>query len=163
MKAYQTPEIEIVFFEVEDIISTSGKTVIDDITQYQKQYQAKNILTKNEWHEYKKLRVIAEEKGLQICPKVRLLDIIEPRKGEKDYKSLLNKVQSKHIDFLICDKDLHILAVLELDDNSHEQKSRQKRDEFVDLILTSVGYKVIRTHSITDETLNCLFQPAEKT
>lgn len=127
---------------------------------YSKSYQAKYLLTKNEWYELKKLQKIAAEKGLVICPKVRLLDIIEPRKGEKDYKSLFYKVQAKHVDFLICDQSMHIKAVLELDDNSHNQKDRQSRDTFVDQILTSVGYKVIRTHSITETTLDGLTEPA---
>lgn len=130
-------------------------------TDYSKSYQAKYLLTKNEWYEHKKLQNYAAEKGLVICPKVRLLDIIEPRKNEKNYKSLLYKVQAKHVDFLICDQTMHIKAVLELDDNSHNQKDRQSRDAFVDQILTSVGYKVIRTHSITKNTLDCLAEPKE--
>lgn len=120
---------------------------------YSKSYQAKYLLTRNEWHEYKKLRQYAEAKGLQVCPKVRLLDIIEPRRGEGNYKSLLFKIQSKHVDFLICDQDLHIKAIVELDDNSHDSKDRQERDEFVNTILTSVGYKVIHTKGITEDTL----------
>ena len=52
------------------------------ITEYKGHYQAKNILTQNEWHEYKKLKGYAKAYGLQICPKVRLLDIVEPRTGD---------------------------------------------------------------------------------
>ena len=126
---------------------------------YSQSYQAKYLLTKNEWHEHRKLQKLAADRGLVICPKVRLLDIIEPRKGEKDYKALFYKVQAKHVDFLICDQSMHIKAVLELDDNSHDQKDRQARDTFVDQILTSVGYKVIRTHSITETTLDSLIEP----
>lgn len=140
----------------------AGEPTIEGDTQqkdYSQCYQAKYLLTKNEWHEHKNLQKFAAERGLVICPKVRLLDIIEPRSGEKDYRSLLAKVQSKHIDFLICDKNLHIKAILELDDNSHNQKDRQDRDAFVDQILTSVGYKVIRTHSITETTLDGLIEP----
>ena len=120
---------------------------------YSQAYQAKYLLTRNEWHEYKKLKQFAEAKGLQVCPKVRLLDIIEPRRGEGNYRSLLMKVQSKHVDFLITDQDLRIKAVIELDDNSHNTKDRQERDEFVDTILTGVGYKVIHTKAITEDTL----------
>lgn len=119
-----------------------------------KNYQVKYLLTKNEWYEHKKPQKFANEKGLVVCPKVRLLDIIEPRRGENNYKSLMYKVHSKHIDFLICDQAMHIKAVIELGDNSHNQKDRQNRDAFVDQILTSVGYKVIRTHSITEDTLS---------
>lgn len=139
--------------------TTEGETLPKD---YSKSYQAKYLLTKNEWYEHKKLQKLAAEKGLVICPKVRLLDIIEPRKGEKDYKSLFYKVQAKHVDFLICDQSMHIKAVLELDDSSHNQKGRQSRDTFVDQILTSVGYKVIRTHSITEHTLDGLTEPKQE-
>lgn len=123
---------------------------------YSKCYQAKYVLTRNEWYEYRKLKEYAEKMNLQVCPKVRLLDIIEPRRGASNYMSLLGKVQSKHIDFLICDQNLHIKAILELDDNSHNSADRQERDHFVDEILTSVGYKVIRTRSITEDTLKPL-------
>lgn len=120
---------------------------------YSQAYQAKYLLTRNEWHEYKKLKEYATAKGLQVCPKVRLLDIIEPRKGE-NYMTLLRKIQSKHVDFVLTDEDLHIKAIVELDDNSHNAKSRQERDQFVDQILTSVGYKVIHTKGITETTLS---------
>ena len=119
---------------------------------FSKSYQAKYLLTRNEWYEYKKLKPMADSRGLVICPKVRLLDIIEPRKGE-NYRSLMGRIQSKHVDFVLCDQDLHIKAILELDDSSHDRKDRQERDQFVDQILTGAGYKVIHTRSITEDTL----------
>lgn len=120
---------------------------------YSTSYQAKYLLTKNEWHEYRKLKQFAEAKNLQICPKVRLLDILEPRRGVQNYKSLFYKIQAKHVDFVVCDQNLYIKAIIELDDNSHNQADRQERDQFVDQILTSVGYKVIHTRAVTEETL----------
>lgn len=123
---------------------------------YSKAYQPKYLLTRNEWHEYKKLKELAAGKGLQICPKVRLLDIVEPRKDQKNYKSLFFKIQAKHVDFVITDQDLHIKAIIELDDGSHDTQARQERDNFVNQILTACGYKVIRTRSITVETIENL-------
>ena len=125
-------------------------------------YQRKYLLTKNEWYAYKKLQSLAASMGLVVSPKVRLLDILEPRKGEKDYKSLFWKIQAKHIDFLICDQDLHIKAIVELDDSSHERQDRKDRDTFVDEILQDVGYTVIRTKGITETTLDVL-KPAPAT
>ena len=125
---------------------------------YSKCYQAKYLLTQNEWHEHQKLRKFATEKGLIVCPKVRLLDIIEPRRGD-NYMSLLGKIQSKHVDFVICDQGMHIKGILELDDNSHNRKDRQERDAFVDQILTSVGYKVIHTRGVTETTLDAFATP----
>ena len=129
------------------------KPEIETITDYSRSYQKKYLLTKNEYYECKKLMQYAEQAGLIVCPKVRLLDIIEPRKGEGNYMSLLGKVQSKHVDFLICDKGLHVLGAVELDDNSHDRQDRKDRDAFVDQVLQSVGYTVVHTRSITEATL----------
>ena len=137
-----------------DLQETEQQTVAEPEADYSQSYQAKYLLTKNEWYEYKKLKRFANEKDLQVCPKVRLLDLVEPRKGTEHYKSLFYKIQAKHVDFLICDQDLHIKAVVELDDNSHKKTDRQERDRFVDQVLTSCGFKVIRTRAVTEETLN---------
>ncbi len=147
--------------------SSAEKNIIPDekITSnkdYSQSYQRKYLLTKNEYREYTKLRQYTSEKDLLICPKVRMLDIIEPRKGEKDYKSLFYKVQAKHVDFVICDKDLRIKAILELDDGSHDTPDRKERDNFVDQILSSVGYKVIHVRSITESTLEGLGESKEE-
>lgn len=127
--------------------------VADPKKDYSNAYKAKYLLTKNEWHEYKKLKELAEKRGLQICPKVRLLDIVEPREKE-NYRSLIAKIQSKHVDFVITDENLRIKAILELDDKSHERADRKERDKFVNEVLTGSGYKVIRTCGITETTLN---------
>lgn len=147
---------------IKQISKDSGKneTSEREADNYANSYQAKYLLTKNEWCEYKKLKKLAAEHDLQVCPKVRLADIIEPRKGD-NYRSLMAKIQSKHVDFVICDQDLHIKGILELDDNSHNQTERQERDLFVDGILTSVGYKVIRTRSIADNTLDPVTETQE--
>lgn len=126
----------------------------DEAIDYSNAYQPKYLLTKNEWVQYKKLKAIADVKGYVICPKVRLFDIIEPQKGHAKYKTLMYKIQAKHVDFLICDQNMHIKVVIELDDKSHDQKNRKERDSFVDLILRSVGYKVIHTRYITNDILD---------
>lgn len=148
--------IVILFFGVATLLldrqkgsEKKGKNI-----DYTQAYQAKYLLTKNEWHEYKKLKEYAAAKGLMICPKVRVLDIIEPRKGHEHYRTLLNKVQSKHVDFLVTDEELRIKGVIELDDSSHGKKDRQERDEFLDTVLHSCGYKVVHTKGVTEDTLN---------
>lgn len=132
-------------------------------TDFSQNYQKKYLLTKNEYYECKKLMQYASEKELIVCPKVRLLDIIEPRKGQENYMSYLQKVQSKHVDFVICDKALHILGVIELDDNSHDQKNRKERDVFVNQILQSVGYTVVHTRGIDENTLGAFIETRAET
>jgi very-short-patch-repair endonuclease len=77
--------------------------------------------------------------------------------------SALGKIQSKHVDFVICDQNLYIKAIVELDDKSHDQPDRQERDRFVDDVLTSVGYTVIRTRAVAEETLTPLVPHVEET
>lgn len=116
-------------------------------------YKAKYLLTQNEWYEHKKLRDYAAQKGLTVCPKVRLLDLVTPYGNGKEYMTRFHKVQAKHVDFVLVDDSMHVKAIVELDDNSHNAKDRQERDEFVDSVLSSVGYTVIHTRSITKDTL----------
>lgn len=123
---------------------------------YKNAYQSRYLLSKNELFQYKKLKTITDKKSLIICPKVRLLDIIEPKHGSDKYKTLFYKVQAKHVDFVVCNQDMQIKAIIELDDNSHDRADRKERDEFVDTILKSVGYRIIHTRYITDDILDMI-------
>lgn len=70
----------------------------------------------------------------QIFGKVRVADIITPKKGmpRSDWQKAFNKISGKHFDFILCDKDdLSILCVVELDDSSHNAKNRKERDLFL--------------------------------
>lgn len=125
----------------------------DTPTCYKGKYQPRQLLTKNEWNAYKKLKQIADSCNLIICPKVRLIDIVEPKAGNQEHV-LRAKVIQKHIDFVICNSDLKILGILELDDKSHDTEKRIERDIFVDEILTDVGYTVIRTRYINEDILD---------
>jgi hypothetical protein len=65
-----------------------------------------------------------------VFAKVRLLDVIVPA-GQYRYQTHLNKVMSKHVDFVLCDRVRHVVtAVVELDDSSHSTSKAIARDEF---------------------------------
>src|SRR6266704_6880928 len=74
-------------------------------------------------------------KEYRIIGKVRIADIIRPRKGlsASARTSALNRITSKHVDFALCDlRTLQVVGVIELDDSSHSEDRRQRRDKFVD-------------------------------
>ena len=48
---------------------------------YATAYQKRLLLTKHEWKSYMSIRAPLEVQGLYICPKVRLLDLVEPKRG----------------------------------------------------------------------------------
>ncbi|MEJ2654782.1 MAG: DUF2726 domain-containing protein [Acidihalobacter sp.] len=82
----------------------------------------------------------------RIFGKVRVADVIEPRKGLDKGKrqTAFNKIQSKHFDFLLCAKnDLSILCAIELDDKSHKQRKRQERDHFLGNACRAAGVPLL--------------------
>lgn len=115
-------------------------------------YERNWILTQNEKVQYRRLKAIAEELGYTVFTKVRLLDLVEPKKGTQKYKTYFYKIQAKHIDFVLCDNVKLVAQVLiEIDDSSHDTPERMERDKFVDEVVQSVGYKIIHTRAITPE------------
>jgi len=82
----------------------------------------------------------------RVLLKVRLADLIEIPKGVSKSlrQSALNRISSKHVDFVVCNKnDLSILGVIELDDQSHKSAKRQKRDRFLDSALSAAGIPIV--------------------
>lgn len=135
-----------------------NETKIIEKAEIQKAYQRKWLLTYNEKDAYKKLKTSAEKYGYTVFTKVRLFDLVEPIKQNPKYKTYLYKIQAKHVDFVLCDKKLVARYIIELDDNSHTTKERKERDEFVDTVLTSTGYKILHVNSINTEEIEKLIK-----
>ena len=111
-------------------------------------------MTTNEKAQYRKLLQWASKHNLIVFSKVRLLDFITPRKNQENYKGALWKIQAKHVDFVICDQDIRIKVIVEINDGSHNRQDRTQRDSFVTDVLQACGYKVLMTYNITEEQLN---------
>jgi hypothetical protein len=82
----------------------------------------------------------------KVFGKVRLGDLVQPTKGLSQSRrtSLRNRIQQKHVDFVLCRPDtLEVAGVVELDDASHGRKDRTDRDDFVDKALASAGVPVV--------------------
>src|SRR5262245_30044336 len=66
----------------------------------------------------------------QIFAKVRLADIVRPGRNlsRSGWQSAFNRITGKHVDFVLCDSlRLGVVAVIELDDRSHERFERGVR------------------------------------
>lgn len=99
----------------------------------------KYFLSKGEAAFYPQLR-LAIPSGTVLLAKVRLIDLLYLPPGAQNRQSWQNRVQSKHIDFVVCDaRDLRPLLAIELDDKSHEREDRRERDGLVDHILQCAG------------------------
>jgi NAD(P)H-dependent flavin oxidoreductase YrpB (nitropropane dioxygenase family) len=89
----------------------------------------------------------AVTENIQVFGKVRVADVIAPKKGlsSKDWQKAFNKISAKHFDFVLCEKnDLSIICAIELDDKSHQTKRRQERDAFLETACQSAGVPLVR-------------------
>lgn len=76
--------------------------------------------------------------SVYISAKVRLSDIIKPAAKGGAWKLLFNRIRSKHVDFVLCDaQTMAVVCCVELNDATHDQQSRQERDEFLAAALHS--------------------------
>lgn len=87
-------------------------------------------------------QVVREE--YVVCPKVNLGDLFYVTRS-KDKLSYQNKINRKHVDFLLCDPaTLNPRLGIELDDSSHLRKDRQERDQFVESVFEAAGLALLR-------------------
>lgn len=94
------------------------------------------VFSKAKYSFYKVLMVACPD-DLVIAPKLRLADFlcVMPDKlpAGASRTTWQNKINSKHADFVICDKtSFTVLGVIELDDASHQSQKAIERDRFVD-------------------------------
>ena len=108
-------------------------------------YAKKNLLTKAEYSFWKILYIACEERKFIICPKVRMEDFLSIVKTEKkEIMRYRGYIKSRHIDFIICDNALHILAGIELDDNSHKKDDVKKVDDLKNQIFKNINVPLYR-------------------
>jgi very-short-patch-repair endonuclease len=105
----------------------------------------KSLFTRAELLFYRALQD-ATVNHYQILGKVRVADVLKPQtKNRSDWQRAFNKISAKHFDFLLCDpKNLKVLAAIELDDSSHRQVERVKRDDFLNQAVASAGLPLLR-------------------
>lgn len=94
---------------------------------------------------YLVLKASIVDKAL-ICPKVSLGDLFYAKSSDpSEYRTFTNKIDRKHVDFLLCDlQTVRPIAGIELDDKSHQRSDRQIRDEFVEQVFQAAQLPLIR-------------------
>lgn len=110
-------------------------------------FKQKTLLTPNELEFLGRLETAAPE--LRFFPQVAmgaLLDPAVPRSDGKAYYRLRGMFSQKIVDFVAQRRsDGGIVAIIELDDRTHDSGKDAKRDE----MLQSAGYRIVRWHSKT--------------
>jgi very-short-patch-repair endonuclease len=78
-----------------------------------------------------------------VLAQVQLSRLLGVKKGNNP-QSWLNRINRMSCDFVVCNKDSTIVAVIELDDKTHEREDRQIADIKKDKALTAAGVRIIR-------------------
>ncbi|MDD3262486.1 MAG: DUF2726 domain-containing protein [Candidatus Absconditabacteria bacterium] len=90
-----------------------------------------------------------------IFPKTRLADIFEPDKYSSHKQAELNKIRSRHVDFLIVDQTNNYNPVLgiEVNGESHNSEKMIERDIFVESLFNSceLPFLVITNDQVYNE------------
>ena len=80
---------------------------------------------------------------LQLLCKVRMGDLFYVKRPNEN-RPARNRIDRKHIDFVICQSDtMEPLLGIELDDKSHQRPARVKRDSFVDAVFKVSGLPIL--------------------
>jgi len=120
-----------------------GQKSVDKKYAYTKK---KTLFTKTEQKFHDELKQIVG-KNYEVHGKVRLEDIITVKKGteKKEANALRGRIRPRHIDFTLCKaKNSSIIAVIELDDKTHNTKKAKKADDFKNKALKDAGVHLIR-------------------
>lgn len=110
-------------------------------TQGKWPYKARPVLTEPEKVLFYRLREALPE--CEVLAQVALSRIVAGPKG-KDSIQWFRKISQKSVDFVVCLKDFSTVAVIELDDSTHNNGARRKADGDKDKALIDAGLTIIR-------------------
>ena len=83
-----------------------------------------------------------------ILAQVQLSRLLGVKKGNNN-QAWSNRINRMSADFVVCNKDSSIVAVIELDDATHQREDRQAADAKKDKALGSAGIQVVRWQAKT--------------
>lgn len=101
-----------------------------------------NPMTETEKNFLTYLKPFADKYNFIIIPQVQLQSIFKVS-NKKDIANF-NKIKSKSVDFAIVDNKYNYKLFIELDDYTHNQKNRIKRDIFVNNLFNTYNLKLKR-------------------
>lgn len=116
-----------------------------------KVYRAKELLTKEELSNFRTAKRWADRYGHLVFTKVRLSDLIQSNVDPQVDKKPQVIIQSKCVDFVICDQTMKVKCVILI--NTNVSKRSMEIHRFISNALTSCGYSVLMTERIAEKDL----------
>lgn len=99
--------------------------------------------------------------ALWIFPQVGFSALLQPKATGKEYWQAWGHMAQKRVDFALYDREMKLLAVVELDDPSHDRRRESDRER--DVMLEGVGIRVVRFDvrrwPKSDQIVDAMFPP----
>jgi len=115
-----------------------------------KHYQTVPLLTDHEKPFFWRLQE-AVGKNYVVAPQVVFGAFLAVRSLPwVDKTTARNAVQHNRGDFIVCNDQFEVVAVVELDDSSHNSKAQKYKDKRRDELMKAVGVKAIRYRQIPE-------------
>lgn len=121
--------------------STKRKVFKDNVYSY----TAKSLMmTRTESEFFLKLDRVVNER-YHVFPQVHLSALLDHKVKGQDWRFAFRHINGKSVDFVLCDKEtLRPTYAIELDDLTHEQPDRRKRDIEVERIFEEANLPLVR-------------------
>lgn len=130
--------------------SISDRNLSEDLMDKGQAYIAKEqLMSPSEQFAYKVIEYKYNDR-FYVFSQVRVVDIIKPnlalhKQNSREFISLFRQLSQWHFDFVLCYReDFRICCAIELDDPSHQQKARQKRDRILNRACEVAGVRLER-------------------
>lgn len=122
-----------------------------------------SLLTPAEQKFFEELDTIVDGR-LAILSKVRIADLIQVTSPNSVARQqIFRSISAKHVDFVLAEHgSLRPVAVLELDDSSHQRRDRRKRDEFIDEVFQIAEVPLLRVRAAASYDVKELAREIEK-
>lgn len=124
-------------------------------------YKEKRLLTAIEERLFFRLKEALPNHHIFV--QVQLSQLVEIKKSH-DFQKWFNRINRMSADFVVADEKLKTLAVIELDDSSHNRPDRIEADQKKDKALLSAGIRVIRwktKHMPSTEEIRAEIAPSD--
>jgi hypothetical protein len=129
------------------ILGLKFKLLLGGVKQVQKlpYKQTNRFFTKSEFAFFTALQDALPKDRYDIFPKVRIADFVDVTATGNTYWTYLNKINRKHVDYLIWDIQKNAVALaIELDGASHNSRSAKERDQLINNIYDNIGLTLKR-------------------
>lgn len=110
-------------------------------------YRLKPVMTPNEIEFYARIRRALPE--IHVFPQVAMSALLEPVASSRKAKlASFRKISQKRVDYALCDGSMNLVAVIELDDRTHNAA----KDAVRDAMFRTAGIPTLRFQSKTKPT-----------